>query len=580
VARKFLVVLALVVLWVGQAAAQTDQVFNIAGSLAPNGLALAPDGSFWFAEVAANAPFSSGIANLARIASDGSITQYTIPVPVDSFSTPVVASTIALGPDGNMWLPLRGFVARVTPDGTVTKFPTTTAGYEPGRIVAGSDGAMWFPETPSSGSAVIAKVTMAGVVTEYPLPANSGPAQITAGPDGNIWFVDAGLGSIAKITTSGVVTEYRLSALDSFAIGIAAGADGKLWFTIPSDDVIGSITTDGTIAQYHVQSGTSPREMAAGSGNTLLIADGDDTIGVFDVSTATLSKYAVPVLTGPIGGTALGPNGTVWYTNVSDYQIGWFTVPTAGPLVAAVLPSSRTVTIGNTATVFATIINAGSQSATGCTVAPVTSVPVTFSYQTTNPATNAVSGTANTPVTIAAGAAQTFVLSLTPTAAYGPDFVAFGFHCANAGYAAVTASVNTMILGGVGGPTADIVAIAVTPSGDGTLDIPGSTGSAAFAVATTNLGISGSVIVSPFTVDSEGLPLTLTLCQTDPVSGQCISAISPSLTTTIASGATPTFAIFAQASGAIPFSPAKARILVSFESGVGTGLTSVAVRTQ
>jgi hypothetical protein len=78
------------------------------------------------------------------------------------------------------------------------------------------------------------------------------------------------------------------------------------------------------------------------------------------------------------------------------------------------------------------------------------------------------------------------------------------------------------------------------------------------------------------------LPLSLTLCQTDPASGQRISAIGASVTATIDSGVTPTFAIFAEASAAIPVAPGSNRVFVRFADASGTirGATSVAVRTQ
>jgi hypothetical protein len=51
---------------------------------------------------------------------------------------------------------------------------------------------------------------------------------------------------------------------------------------------------------------------------------------------------------------------------------------------------------------------------------------------------------------------------------------------------------------------------------------------------------------------------------------------------TINAGATPTFAIFATASGQVPFDPANNRIFVIFSDAGGTvrGSTSVAVETQ
>jgi hypothetical protein len=76
--------------------------------------------------------------------------------------------------------------------------------------------------------------------------------------------------------------------------------------------------------------------------------------------------------------------------------------------------------------------------------------------------------------------------------------------------------------------------------------------------------------------------VNISLCQTDPASAQCISAIGPSVSTQIDANATPTFAIFVQGSGIVPFDPAGNRIFVVFrDSGnVTRGSTSVAVRTQ
>jgi NAD(P)-dependent dehydrogenase (short-subunit alcohol dehydrogenase family) len=250
-------------------------------------------------------------------------------------------------------------------------------------------------------------------------------------------------------------------------------------------------------------------------------------------------------------------------------------------LVAAVLPTSRSVQVGTTATAFATMIDAGPADAVTCTIAPQTGIPASFVFQTTNPATNALTGTANTPANIAAGQAQSFVIALSPTAAFAPTNVAFTFTCANApGAAATNIGVDTLNLSASTTPVPDVVALAA--SGDpGYVDIPGATGTGVFAVATVNLGIDAAITAAANT-GTANLPVILTICQTNPTSGACLATPAPSVTTDIPPNATPTFGIFVAGSAAVANLPGVNRVFVTFTDSGGTlrGETSVAVRTQ
>lgn len=252
------------------------------------------------------------------------------------------------------------------------------------------------------------------------------------------------------------------------------------------------------------------------------------------------------------------------------------------PLLAAVLPASRSVQVGVSATAFATIINTANTIASGCSIAPIGTLPASFAFQTTDPATNRLIGTANTPADVAANnGQQSFVFALTPIATISPQNVQFGFACANAAPAPVQTGLNTLLLSASTSPVPDVIALSATASADGILRLPGSTGSNAFAVATTNLGVGASIKIAPMLVPNT-LPVALTICQTNPISAQCLAPRSGSVTVAINGNATPTFSIFATASDAIPLDPANSRIFVQFSDsdGVVRGSTSVAVATQ
>lgn len=247
---------------------------------------------------------------------------------------------------------------------------------------------------------------------------------------------------------------------------------------------------------------------------------------------------------------------------------------------AAVLPESRSVTVGTPATAFATIINAGTTTASQCTIAPDSFLPINFTFQTTDPRTNAVTGSPNVPVDIPAGANRSFVIAITPTTSLIPVNVDFDFYCANANSAPSIVGVDTLLLSGSTTPVPDVVALAA--SGDpGIVDIPGNSGTGDFAVATVNVGAQGTITAAADTGGAT-LPLTATICETNPQTGACISNIGANVTTVIGANQTPTFAIFVTGSNNVPFDPANNRVFVRFTdaSGVVRGATSVAVRTQ
>ena len=270
------------------------------------------------------------------------------------------------------------------------------------------------------------------------------------------------------------------------------------------------------------------------------------------------------------------------YFDLSE-QLAFDSPTSATALVAAVLPGSRSIQLGDTATVFGTIINAGTVPAIGCGVAldVSTTAPVGIAYQSSDAATNKVTGAQNVPVTLAPGAAQAFVLSLTPTTAFDPSIIDLSFACQNAPAASIVNGVNTIALSSSTTPVPDVISLIATASGDGIVDIPGTTGTGAFAVASANLGASDTITVSADTGGAP-LPVTIYLCQTNPTTGACISAVGATAVTTINTGDTPTFAIFVTAKAAVAFDPANSRIFIRFSdsNGIVRGASSGAVRTQ
>ncbi len=253
-------------------------------------------------------------------------------------------------------------------------------------------------------------------------------------------------------------------------------------------------------------------------------------------------------------------------------------------LAAAVLPTSRSVQVNDSATLFATLINGGTEDARNCRIEADANVPSVVSYQTTDPATNAVTGSPNTPVRLDPGEAQSFVVVLTPTQEVNPTEVALGFVCDNAPRVATISGVNTFDFSASTSPVADIVALALTPTADGVVAVPTTSRINAFSVASVNLGASATVEVQATLSDAQAAA-SLSMCQTDPATAACINPTAPTaepVTAIVDNMGTPTFAVFVTSNGDLAFDPAGNRVSVKFTdtSGAVRGATSVAIRSR
>jgi len=175
------------------------------------------------------------------------------------------------------------------------------------------------------------------------------------------------------------------------------------------------------------------------------------------------------------------------------------------------------------------------------------------------------------------------VFAFTPTAPISPTDVQLTFDCLNSDPAPIyaNAAVNTLLFSADNNPIPDIVALGATLTGDGIVNIPGTNGNAAFAVASSNVGVTGDITVSADT-GSAVLPVILNVCETDPGTGACTSPIGPTVTVSYTGGTNRTFGIFISGTGTVPFDPANNRVIVRFKDAgaVTRGATSVAVRTQ
>ena len=255
----------------------------------------------------------------------------------------------------------------------------------------------------------------------------------------------------------------------------------------------------------------------------------------------------------------------------------------AAPL-SALLPGSRSIGQSGTATAFATILNTSDTTAASCRINPITDVPATFEYFQTDPITNQAIGEPNPEIDIEANGSATLIFAFSPINTFASTEIEFDFSCGNAEAAATSvAGVNTFMLAALADPGADVVAVAATAGNSGIADISLTSQAGAFAVATTNVGVTETITVRADS-GSAVLPVDLLVCESNPETGACLAPPTETVVVAMEASSTFTFSVFALLSenGAVmAFDPGANRAFVRFENSSGEvrGSTSVALRT-
>lgn len=250
-----------------------------------------PDGRLWVAST------SSG--TLYRVSTAGAVSSTVTLPPVDpavDLGSVGSVTTIAAGPDGNVWY-ARGnrTIGRVTPGGTVTEFVVPQPGqlFYDTHITTGPDGALWF----SMAHLGIGRVTTTGTFTLFPVGNGVSAFGVVAGPDDNIWFADRG-GAVGRLTPAGQVTTFDLPPSPPTGSGpgtppyptvIAAGPDGNLW--VGGEHGVWRVTPSGAVSEYDLGVGRIVTDIAAGPDGRVWFAQ---TRGGWGAGIAAITTEARP----------------------------------------------------------------------------------------------------------------------------------------------------------------------------------------------------------------------------------------------------------------------------------------------
>jgi streptogramin lyase len=167
------------------------------------------------------------------------------------------------------------------------------------------------PSPPSTGIIAEYDATTLALITEYtpPSPNIYNPIFLAIDSSGDIWFTDPSHRAIGKLVpSSNTWTEFSIASQFSNAIpyDLVLDKNGKLWYT-----------------DYGPTTGTGLNFPGRANG----------AIGEFDPATNTvLGEADVPTAGAVLYGITTAPDGTIWFAENNNYNIGSFTPPTSGTL--------------------------------------------------------------------------------------------------------------------------------------------------------------------------------------------------------------------------------------------------------
>lgn len=280
-------------------------------------IALGPDGNLWVPVLFSSSdplPVGSAIDDpdvLVRITPAGTLTQ----IDTGAQLSGVLAMT-----GGAVWFGISTGIGRVDPDTTdVQTWPVAPAA-SVDALAAGPDGRTWFSDGTTRALGALDPDT--GTVTVTPTPG-ARPTLLTTDGSGALWFVD-GEQFLARVDPATGAFTARARGVHRPTL-LLDGPDGRLWTASGDGFVVGALDphdptpADPAVEALHV--GHPVTGLAEGPGDTVVFSAADGHVGRIDPATLALSTSATPGVSQPSSILA-DADGDLWVTGFANDTLG------------------------------------------------------------------------------------------------------------------------------------------------------------------------------------------------------------------------------------------------------------------
>jgi virginiamycin B lyase len=229
----------------------------------PIGLGIDASGAAWVTDPAKVA--------ITRVTASGETQSFPLGTPVARLAR------LAVAPDGSVWFAeSTAFSITRLKDGKLDRHEFKSLRGGPYGVSVGADGTVWA--TLQSGNQLLS-IAPNGEMTEHDMPTPSAaPTDVAVDPKGGVWVVEFSANKIAQYA-NGKFTEYALTDGKRAPSGIAVTPDGTVWFGVLGGGVIGKLK-DGQISYVPLpRPNARPYSLAADAKGGVWYADISGWVG-------------------------------------------------------------------------------------------------------------------------------------------------------------------------------------------------------------------------------------------------------------------------------------------------------------
>jgi virginiamycin B lyase len=269
---------------------------------APTAIAATVDGTIWFTIDRADA--------IGRWR-DGRIER--VPTPRRNFEP----LGLAVAPDGSAWYTdiAAGAVVRMAPSGDATPFALDSPITRLGRLAVAPDGSVWFADATGWG---ITHLQNGSFNRHASAAADDGPYGVAVSADGVVWATLQRSGKLLRIDPDGAMTTVDIPRRGAVPTDLAVGVDGTVWFLQFRANRLGQFK-EGKFYEFEVGAEN------VGLSGLALAADGTPWFGMVRTSSlgrlrnGKVTSIRLPRANARPFSVAVDPSGNVWYADLSGY---------------------------------------------------------------------------------------------------------------------------------------------------------------------------------------------------------------------------------------------------------------------